>query len=401
MPSKLVFIPIVALVLTACYDGGAPLGGAEDSDGSSTTGSTTTLPPAQTSSSGGSPADTTASTTDEPELDSSGSSTGEPPAEPEPGVHWVGRYDDTEPGAMRMGWSGAGFVVRFDGTGVSVDMDDSAYHYTVVLDGVVQPRFDTTPGRQVFALVADLPPGEHTVEVYRRTEGNFGPTTVYDVVPDGELLAPPPVTRRMEVVGDSISAGYGNEGEYPCTFSSQTENHYLTYGAVAARAVEAEVHTVAWSGKGVIYNYGDGVDEPLPEIYDRIVATEGASWSFGWQPDVVVINLGTNDFSTDNDPSQELFTSSYVAFLEHLRSVYPNAFLLAVAPSLFGAEVPVVEGYMLDVVAQRQAAGDANVAYADINVEWNGMGCDWHPNVVTHAGMADRLVQELQVHLGW
>ena len=398
MPSSSAFIPIVALLLTACYEGGASSGGTEDSDGASTTGSTTTLPSAQTGSSGSAP-DTTASTTDEPDLDSSSGSTGEPVAEP--GIHWVGRYDDTEPGAMRMGWSGAGFVVRFDGTGVSVDMDDSAYHYTVVLDGVVQPRFDTTPGRQIYAIATDLPSAEHTVEFYRRTEGNFGPTAVYDVVPDGELLAPPPVTRRMEVIGDSISAGYGNEGEAPCSFSSQTENHYLTYGAVAARAVGAEVHTVAWSGKGVIYNYGDGVDEPLPEIYDRTVATEGASWGFEWQPDVVVINLGTNDFSTDNDPSQELFTSSYVAFLEHLRSVYPNAFLLAVAPSLFGPEVPVVEGYLLDVVAQRQAAGDPDVAYANINVEWIGSGCDGHPNVVTHAGMADRLVQELQEHLGW
>ena len=31
---------------------------------------------------------------------------------------------------------------------------------------------------------------------------------------DGELLAVPPPTRRLEVVGDSISAGYGVDGPY-------------------------------------------------------------------------------------------------------------------------------------------------------------------------------------------
>ena len=45
-----------------------------------------------------------------------------------------------------MGWSGTGFVVRFDGTGASVRMDDAAHYWTLVVDGTVQPRFDTQGG---------------------------------------------------------------------------------------------------------------------------------------------------------------------------------------------------------------------------------------------------------------
>ena len=186
-----------------------------------------------------------------------------------------------------------------------------------------------------------------------------------------------------------------------CSFSAETENHYLTYGAIAARAVGAELHTIAWSGKGVIYNYGDDVFEPMPEVYDRIMASEAAPWDYSWQPDVVAINLGTNDFSTDNDPSQELFVSEYVAFLAHLRQVHPQALLLVLAPSLFGAEATMVEGYLMDVVAQRQAAGDPDVAFADINVVWLGSGCDGHPDLATHAAMGDNLTVELQSRLGW
>jgi lysophospholipase L1-like esterase len=139
----------------------------------------------------------------------------------------------------------------------------------------------------------------------------------------------------------------------------------------------------------------------MPELYDRALATDGAGWSFEWQPDVVAINLGTNDFSTDDDPPGELFVGTYVEFLGHLRDVYPQALVLVLQPTLFGAEADMVQGYLEDVVAQRQAAGDAAVAYADVNVQWIGSGCDGHPTVATHEGMAGRLVEELGLHLGW
>jgi lysophospholipase L1-like esterase len=313
----------------------------------------------------------------------------------------VGRYDDTDPAAVRMGWSGVGLLARFDGTGATVRMDDQSQYLTVVVDGMVQPTLATGGGVQDYVLAAGLPPGEHTVELYRRTEGSFGPTVVHEVLLDGELLPPPPVTRRMEIIGDSITAGYGNEGVDPCSFSAQTENHYQTYGAIAARTLGAELHTIAWSGKGMAYNYGDDVLEPMPELYDRALATDGAGWSFEWQPDVVAINLGTNDFSTDDDPPGELFVGTYVEFLGHLRDVYPQALVLVLQPTLFGAEADMVQGYLEDVVAQRQAAGDAAVAYADVNVQWIGSGCDGHPTVATHEGMAGRLVEELGLHLGW
>lgn len=327
------------------------------------------------------------------------SSTGEPPAAP--AVHYVGRHDASDPGHVRMGWSGVGAVVRFAGTGASVRLDDKGRYWTVVVDGQVQPTLATAPGEQLYPLATGLAPGEHTVELYRRTEGSFGPTVMSGFELEGELLAPPPVQRRIEIVGDSITCGYGDEGVSPCSFSAETENHYLTYGAVAARALGAELSTVAWSGKGVVNNYDHDVFEPLPQIYDRLLASDGAPWSFAWQPDAVVINLGTNDFSTGDDPPEAVFVPAYVAFLGHLRDVYPDTFILAVAPTLFGDEATMVSGYLQSAVDQRHMAGDAEVAFANVNVDWIGSGCDGHPTVATHAGMGARLTEELQAHLGW
>lgn len=401
-------VHVLPLLLVACSAGGGD--GDEGSTGGTSGGSTgaamsTGVVPGSSSGpdtpTSGDPDATSSTGAEDTSGGSDESSTGvvDPP-EP-PGVHYVGRYDDSDPMHVRMGWSGVGAVFRFNGTDASVRLDDNGRYFTVVVDGAVQPTLATSPGEQTYPLAVGLPAGEHTVELYRRTEGSFGPTTILGVELVGELLAPPPVQRRIEVIGDSITCGYGNEGTDPCNFSAETENHYLTYGALTARMFGAEISTVGWSGKGVVNNFDNDVFEPLPQIYDRLLATEMTAWDFSWQPDVVVINLGTNDFSTGGDPPEDVFVPAYVAFLTHLRDVYPDAFILPVAPVLFGDEAIMVAGYLNSAVDQRHAAGDLDVAFADINVQWNGSGCDGHPNLEAHAGMAMRLAEELQVHLGW
>ncbi len=402
-----------ALLCLRCQGGDGTSSTGEGSSGAaaSTGGSATDDPPAGSSTDDVDPASSGDATTAVPTTgggetssgevgESSGSTTDDLPPEP-PAIRYIGRHDASDPAHVRMGWSGVGAVFRFDGTDASVRLDDNGRYFTVLVDGVLQPNLATTPGDNLYPLAQGLPAGEHTIELYRRTEGSFGPTVILGVELAGELLAPPPVQRRIEIVGDSITAGYGNEGVSPCSFSAETENHYLTYGAVAARALGAELSTVAWSGKGVVNNYGNDVFEPLPTIYDRLLASDPAPWDFSWQPDAVVINLGTNDFSTDNDPPQDLFVPAYVGFLEHLRAKYPGAFILAIAPSLYGAEVQMVAGYLQSAVDQRHMAGDPDVAFADVNVEWIGSGCDGHPSVATHANMGAKLAETLKLQLGW
>src|SRR5262245_24436105 len=211
----------------------------------------------------------------------------------EPAVHFVGRMDTSDPAGPRFAWSGAGVVANFSGTAVTLRLDDPGTNqFTVVLDGEVAPTLVTTAGPSDYVLASELAPGTHRVEVYRRTEASFGPTQFlgFDFGAEGELLPPSPVSLRIEIIGDSVSAGYGNEGVLPCGFSADTENHYLTYGAIAARALGAELSTVAWSGKGVVYNYDTDVNEPMPDLYGRTLPQDPAStYDFAIQPDVVLI----------------------------------------------------------------------------------------------------------------
>jgi lysophospholipase L1-like esterase len=326
-----------------------------------------------------------------------------------PAVRFVGRMDHSDAAGPKFAWSGCGMIARFKGTSVGVKLN-GGQEYAVVVDGAARPKL--VPGSGTTSVVTGLQPGEHTVELYRRTEANQGESQFLGFeFSDGELLAPPPAPgRRLEVIGDSITCGYGNEGaNMDCPFTPQTENNYLAYASIAARSLGAELSTVAWSGKGVVCNHGDAADSctnPLPTYYDRILPDRANSaFDFSaFQPDAVVINLGTNDFSTDSDPSQTDFEAAYTTFLLHIRGKYPDAYLLLTnGPMLSGTDLTAVRGSIANVVKARNDAGDTKVGSFPIEPQAaaDGYGCDWHPSLATHQKMASVLESALKSALGW
>ncbi|HEX5098112.1 MAG TPA: hypothetical protein VFV94_01360, partial [Polyangiaceae bacterium] len=112
-----------------------------------------------------------------------------------PGVHFVGRVDAADPANARFAWSGTGVVARFNGTEVSATLGGSQ-QFTVVVDGMVQPKLTAKTGKNT--LATGLAAGEHTVELYRRTEASLGVATFMGFdFGGGTLLAPPVPTRRL------------------------------------------------------------------------------------------------------------------------------------------------------------------------------------------------------------
>jgi lysophospholipase L1-like esterase len=317
--------------------------------------------------------------------------------------------DQSDPAGAKFAWSGTGLTARFSGTSLAIRLD-GGQQYTVLVDGALQPKLVSTGGWD--PLATELAPGQHTIEVYRRTEANQGQSVFLGLdLGTGKLLPPPPAAeKRIEIIGDSITCGYGNEGENrDCGFTPDTENHYLTYGALAARELGAELHTVAWSGKGVVCNYGDAKDscqDPLPSYYERTLPNSPASrWEFStWQPQAVVVNLGTNDFSTDNDPTDAEFKTAYTAFLKRVRTVYPGAAILCtVGPMLSGADLETARSLIEQAVHALRASGDTKLTTFELSTTdpENGFGCDWHPSLKTHKIMASELTRVLRAELGW
>jgi lysophospholipase L1-like esterase len=321
-----------------------------------------------------------------------------PPAAP--GVRFVGRVDTSDGKGTRFEWPGVSLHARFTGASVSIDLEDTdASELAVFVDGTEYPKIVAKAGRQTYPLATGLAAGTHELLVWRRSEANIGLSEFFGLTfaPGGALLAPPPpLARRMEIIGDSITCGYGNEGLPGCTFSAETENSYLAYGSVAARAVGAELSTVAWSGLGMWRNYNDvgAAAKPLPFYYDDALPTVTTPWDFTrFVPDVVVINLGTNDSSTHGDPGQP-FTLAYVAFVHHLRTKYPSAWIVCIDATA------AVTSDIKQVVSTLTTAGDAKIEAFALTGQ-NGSGCDGHPNVASDALMGDSLATELKRVMGW
>jgi lysophospholipase L1-like esterase len=326
-------------------------------------------------------------------------------------VRWLGRVDISHPSSPVFSWSGSGFEARFRGPQLTVELFNlDAYVFMLLLDDQPARTFVMRQGRHRYQLVQGLPPGEHTLQFVRQTEGQAGATTLFDVsAPQGELLPPgPPLPRSIEVVGDSISCGYGNLGDSAsCGFSLATESHYHTYAAVAARALGAEISTVAVSGAGMLRNLDGSTVDTLPRLYDRAVADDPrVLWVAKRAPDVVVINLGTNDLN-GGDPGLP-FEDAYIEFLARLRHESPNALLVVcLGPMLF--DMPPGTGAMqlsdmrrhLQAVMRAYAA-DARIVLLEFPRSGDtDYGCDWHPNAKKHAEMAEQLVALLRARLGW
>src|SRR5208282_50529 len=135
---------------------------------------------------------------------------------------------------------------------------------------------------------------------------------------------PPRSERRILVIGDSISCGYGNEASLDEHNPLDKQNAYLTYGAIAARKLGAEIQIIAWSGRKLFPN------NTIVEVYDRVLAAQEKPKAdlTGWVPGVVLIDLGTNDFrDPKNEPDQQGWIDAYKGFIQRIRKTAPDSFV--------------------------------------------------------------------------
>lgn len=313
-----------------------------------------------------------------------------------PAVRLVGRFTDKN----EFQWTGSHVIARFEGTGARIKLNAGTdEQFQIVVDGKTTEVLKPSGGSKTYSVASGLTAGTHEVIVWRRTEAFFGVATYEGFEFDGMLLpAAPAPTRKIEMVGDSITCGYGDEGAGPsCPFTSDTENHYLTYGAIASRNVNADLVATCWSGIGMYRDYGAGTTDQMPVRYLRTLpGTSTSAWDFSkYVPDAVVINLGTNDFAK-GDPGMP-YQTAYLSFVRTVRMKYPSAYVLAIVP------VAGAKKYIDAVVSTLNGEGDKKIGTLAFSapVAADGWGCDYHPSLPTHAKMGAELTAALKTKLGW
>ena len=337
------------------------------------------------------------------------------------GPRWVGRVDESNPNAVRFAWQGAGFVATVLGSTIAVKLRTEStptVYFQTVVDGTAGTRFHIDSGTdQTVTLASGLANSEHQIELYRETEGMYGISTFLGFTSGTVTGAPVFSGRLLEVVGDSISAGYGDLGSEPhpnwvanpaCHWTAENSSWYATYAAIAGHAVNAEVSTIARSGWGMYRDNSGSTSGVLASVYGRALGTGATNaWSFARKASAVVINLGTNDWAT-GDPGTP-YETAYVSFIATVRSHYPDAWIFLTIGSMTGEPgLTQVKTRLANVIAAVSAnTGDQKLSTFDFGTQNLGSdgsipsGCDWHPNAVEHQRMATILQQQLSSKLGW
>ena len=327
-------------------------------------------------------------------------------------MRFVGRVDSTDTGLVRIYWPGTAMHFRFSGRNAAIQLKDQKgeNYLNVVVDGGEPSVVKLDSLKHWYDLATDLPKGEHTISIFKRTEWNHGEIDVFALRADGTFLeAPKPTGRIIEFFGNSISTGYANQD-----FSGNDKpdgmktNNYTAYTAVTARALDADMICTAKAGIGVLVSW---IPLIMPEMYDRLDPRDSTShWDFEKvTPDIVVINLLQNDSWIvekpnyvefkhrfgQKRPTEKDIVSAYKRFLTSIRKVYPNTPILCTLGNMDATKPGSLwPAYIQEAVKQMH---DTHID----TLFFPYKGTAGHPHPKDHQQMADKLVPKIRAMMGW
>ena len=329
-------------------------------------------------------------------------------------IQVVGRVSRQQPDVLRFTYPGVQLIAGFKGTSLRMKAKPKSAFYMVQIDQQEPFKVDFFNQEDSVLLLAEgLPDGQHTIRLMHVTEGYDLKPEFYGFILDpGKDLTEAPALpqRRIEFIGNSITCGYGIEAtEATDPFYYHTENHYYSFAALTARNLEAQHLVVARSGIGIFRNYNgpyDGQPETaMPALYDYTNYNDTSEvWDYRqYTPDVVCVNLGTNDTSAGRYNKVKLH-EAYAAFLQHLRSRYPQAKIVLMSGCMLsGQRMKDVADAQDAVVAEASRRGDKRVYRFTFTPQDGslGYGANYHPSVRQQEKMAGELTPFLREIMGW
>lgn len=260
--------------------------------------------------------------------------------------------------------------------------------------------------------------GEHTVKLLKVSECANNTVLLENIFVDGDSIKPSGSgSHTIEFVGDSITCGYGVDAESQNEhFLTSTEDGTKTYAYKTAQHFNADYSMVSYSGCGAVSGY---TNESKPntlnlmkDFYELVghsfanysgTSIDSLSWDFKQQPELIVVNLGTNDASYTKGNAERIdeFKSAYTDLLKQIRGKNPDAELLCIlglmGQDLYPAIEEAVESYKTDT-------GDSKIntfMLDPIDSANEGYGADYHPKEASHERAAEALIGRIEELYGW
>nr|WP_302596814.1 SGNH/GDSL hydrolase family protein [uncultured Cellulosilyticum sp.] len=336
-------------------------------------------------------------------------------------------------------WTGSGIEcnVKASELWVEVEADYDCYEpwISVVINGAYITRRMVERGKQWICLFRNMNPQviknvkllkevqamsgdeKHCLQISRfKTDGSFEPVAAYPY--------------KLEFIGDSITSGEGAIGalkeEDWISMWFSTENNYAV---MTANALNADYHIISQSGWGVLTSWDNNPYGALPLYYEKVCGLLkgkqneliGAQREYdfaSWQPDAVIINLGTNDSGAFNSAKWEdektgeshkqrmnedgsyneedlnAFKEAVISFLEKLRKYNPNARLIWV----YGMLGNPLETAILEAIQRyKEKTDDKKVEFLGLpDTTKETVGARQHPGVKAHRAASEVIIKRLK-----
>lgn len=326
-------------------------------------------------------------------------------------IQYIGRIEDSNPDSPTFTYPGVQIRTGFTGSLFEMTAKPRSGYFMVEIDGGEPFKVHFYDNHTV-TLADGLEDKEHQAIVTYIGEG-------YETLPEfrgfrvgkGKSLtpAPPLPKRKIEFIGNSITCGYGIEAQSASDpYKEETANYYYTYAARTARNLNAQAVVVARSGIGVYRNYngpktGDAVNMNTEYPYTLLYNNQH-KWDFNrYTPDVVCINLGTNDTSTDGADSL-LLLEGFKKLYSQVRNHYPQTKIVLLSGCMMsGNALELVRQAMDETQKHAERNGDKEVYRFDFPSQTGelGYGASWHPSMLQHEKMANELTPYLQKLMKW
>ncbi len=319
----------------------------------------------------------------------------------DPAFYYTSRVDFSDKAAPKLIWEGTTVSFKFDGTRLGLrfkDSNTSLSYYNVIIDGEIILLQMEPYGEYDYFTTKKLKKGQHTCTIFKRNEGGYVDTFLgVDVDAEGykkasgKISSPDIAARKIEFYGDSITAGVCTETCGPDSYEADqmvTHNAYTAYPAIACRALGWELSDLAVGGTGVCISWNEFImGNSWKKLYPKTSSVD-YDFSSGRKPDVVVVNLGQNDYGLSANNREKFpsnFEERYFNLLKEIRATYPDAWIICAT------------GGMSAIQSSRELKAGITKAIKSMNDEkilsftyraWTYN----HPRVDTHIKMADQLV---------
>lgn len=219
-----------------------------------------------------------------------------------------------------------------------------------IVDGVQHCYKLNDSGSTELVLLDEIEEGEHDVLFFKRQDCCHEMRLLQLELSDGSILraAPQKPARRIEVYGDSVSAGEVSEAlDYirkpDPVHKGEYSNSWYSYSWIAARKLSAQLHDIAQGGIPLLNGNGwvsppyyPGMEFMWDKVHYSPQLGRVTDWDFAeYTPHLVLVAIGQNDSNPDDymaaDPQglrAIYWKYRYECLIREIRSKYPKALIL-------------------------------------------------------------------------